>query len=270
MCRTIFIYLHQHLLQKRETEYRVYIVSINCIPFIDMIKKGEHVTTYCCIQCTCNSFLVLVLPVCIHDSHAKSDCYSKYSNIKAWPSTAMVEISYYNSSNVCLCVCVCVCVFPISSEVLVGVYRWTSHLPLRGSFSKRSTGRPVNGSLSLSTILHMRQPHATRCNGAFSFAAGKQQSLILRLLLHCISTLYVGAPRNCPWGVVFLKGQWVDGSTGRRVNGSNGSHLNGVCRWTSQLPSWVFFRQGQQVDGSKGQTGRRVDGSLSLSLYYIW
>ena len=105
---------------------------------------------------------------------------------------------------VCVFVCVFVCSpspprsFDGSSPNLVGVCRWTSHLPLRGSFSKRSTGRRVNGSLSLSTILYMRQPHATRCNGAFSLAAGKQQSLILRLLLHCISTLYVGAPRNCP------------------------------------------------------------------------
>ena len=40
-------------------------------------------------------------------------------------------------------------------------------------------------------------------------------SLIRRLLLHCISTVYVGGPRNCPWGVLFLKGQRVDGSTGQ-------------------------------------------------------
>ena len=49
-------------------------------------------------------------------------------------------------------VCVFVCsLFPPrsfdgSSPNLVGVCRWTSHLPLRGSFSKRSTGRRVNGS----------------------------------------------------------------------------------------------------------------------------
>ena len=152
----------------------------------------------------------------------------------------------------------------MSSEVLwrifaklVGVCRWTSHLPLRGSFSKRSTGQRVNGSLSLSTILYMRQPHATRCNGAFSFAAGKQQSLILRLLLHCISTLYVGAPRNCPWGVLFLKGQRVDGS-----------HLYGVCRWTSQLPWGVLFRKGQQVDRSNGSTGQQVTFTFTI-LYMI-
>ena len=83
--------------------------------------------------------------------------------------------SYYNSSSVCLCVCLWVCSlspprsFDGSLPNLVGVCRLTSHLPLRGSFSKRSTGRRVNGSLSLSTILYMRQPHATCCNGAFCF-----------------------------------------------------------------------------------------------------
>ena len=66
---------------------------------------------------------------------------------------------------------------------LVGVCRRTSHLPLRGSFSKRSRGWRVNGSLLLSTILCMCQPHSTRCNGAFCFAVVKQQSLILRLFL---------------------------------------------------------------------------------------
>ena len=65
-----------------------------------------------------------------------------------------------------------VCVFvPLRSfdgslPNLVAVCRWTSHLPLRGSFSKRSTGRRVNGSLSLSTILYMRQPHATQLQKA--------------------------------------------------------------------------------------------------------
>ena len=119
-------------------------------------------------------------------------------------------------------VCLCVCSlspprsFDGSSPNLVAVCRWTSHLPLRAGVLFRK-GQRVNGSLSLSTILYMRQPHATRCNGAFCFAVCKQQSLILRLLLYCTSTLYVGAPRNCPWGVLFLKGQRVNGSTGQLV-----------------------------------------------------
>ena len=91
-------------------------------------------------------------------------------------------------------VCVFVCsLFPPrsfgrSSPNLVAVCRWTSHLPLRGSFSKRSTGRWVNGSLSLSTILYMRQPHATQLQKAPFALLLLLQSLIRRLLLHCIST----------------------------------------------------------------------------------
>ena len=124
--------------------------------------------------------------------------------------------------------------FDGSSPNLVGVHvcRFTSHLPLRGSFSKRSTGRQVNGSLSLSTILYMRQPHATRCNGAFCFAVGKQQSLILCLLLH---VLHLNNVCRCT-SQLPLRGSCSKRSMGRWVNGSNGSHLNGVCRWTSQLP----------------------------------
>ena len=38
-------------------------------------------------------------------------------------------------------------------------------------------------------------------------------------------------------------------------------HLDGVCRWTLELPLRASF--------SKRSTGRRVNGSLSLSLYYI-
>ena len=88
--------------------------------------------------------------------------------------------------SVCLFVCLSVCSlspprsFDRSSPNLVGVCRWTSELPLRGSFSKRSTARRVNGSLSLSTILYMHQPHATRCNGSSCL---QLQSLIRHLLL---------------------------------------------------------------------------------------
>ena len=137
---------------------------------------------------------------------------------------------------VCLFLCLCVCSlspprsFDESSPNLVGVCRWTSELPLRGSFSKRSTGRRVNGSLSLSTILYRDQPHTTELQRRLLL--GKQQSLIRRLLLWCMSTTYVGGLGNCYWGVLFLKRQRGDGST--------------------------------------GQMGQQVNGSLSLSLHYIW
>ena len=87
--------------------------------------------------------------------------------------------------------------FKFTSIHINRYFGWILPFTLEGFFFERSTDRPVNGSLSLSTILYRHQPHATRCNGAFCF--GKQQSLILRLLLHVL-------------------------------------HLNNVCRCTSQLP----------------------------------
>ena len=85
--------------------------------------------------------------------------------------------------------------FDRSSPNLVGVCRWTSELPLRGSFSKRSTARRVNGSLSLSTILYMCQPHSTQLQ--------KATLLLLHLIrlkgtFCCIDGwwVYVGGSRN--------------------------------------------------------------------------
>ena len=49
-------------------------------------------------------------------------------------------------------------------------------------------------------------------------------------------------------------------------------HLNGICRWTSQLLLRGSFSKrstGRRVNGSTAQTGQWVNGSLSLSLYYI-
>ena len=124
--------------------------------------------------------------------------------------------------------------FDGSSPNLVAVCRWTSHLPLRGSFSKRSTGRRVNGSLSLSSILHMRQPHATQLQKApFAFLLLQQSN-------------------SAPFAAL---------------------HFNSVCRWTLQLPLRGSFskrstgRRVNGLNGSTGQMGRWVNGSLSL--YYI-
>ena len=100
------------------------------------------------------------------------------------------DLSYYNSSSVCVFVCSLSPPrsFGGSSPNLVGVCTWTSHLPLKDSFSKRSMGRRVNGSLSLSTILFIRQPHATHCKRPLLLCCCLLQSLIRCLLLHCIST----------------------------------------------------------------------------------
>ena len=113
-----------------------------------------------------------------------------------------MHISYYKSSSVCLFVCLSVCSlspprsFDRSSPNLVGVCRWTSELPLRGSFSKRSMARRVNGSLSLSTILYMCQPHSIQLQ--------KATLLLLHLIrlkgtFCCIDGwwVYVGGSRNC-------------------------------------------------------------------------
>ena len=109
--------------------------------------------------------------------------------------------SYYKSSSVCLFVCLSVCSlspprsFDRSSPNLVGVCRWTSELPLRGSFSKRSTARRVNGSLSLSTILYMYQPHSTQLQKATLLLL---QLIRLKGTFCCIDGwwVYVGGSRN--------------------------------------------------------------------------
>ena len=187
-------------------------------------------------------------------------------------------LSYYKSSSVCLFVCLSVCSlspprsFDGSSPNLVGVCRWTSELPLRGSFSKRSTARRVNGSLSLSTILYMHQPHATRCNGSSCLQQQESNSAPLaRRLLHCTSRMYIGGP----WGLLFLKGQRLNGSTGqwvkrvdgRRVKRVDGSHLDGVCRWTSQLPLRGSFSKrstGRRLNESNGSTGQRLTFTFTI------
>ena len=113
----------------------------------------------------------------------------------------MHSTSYYKSSSVCLFVCLSVCSlspprsFDRSSPNLVGVCRWTSELPLRGSFSKRSTARRVNGSLSLSTILYMCQPHSTQLQKATFLLL---QLIRLKGTFCCIDGwwVYVGGSRN--------------------------------------------------------------------------
>ena len=80
--------------------------------------------------------------------------------------------SYYKSSSVCLFVCLSVCSlspprsFDRSSPNLVGVCRWTSELPLRGSFSKRSTGRRV--TFAFHYIIYMPASLHTAAKGDFA------------------------------------------------------------------------------------------------------
>ena len=171
-----------------------------------------------------------------------------------------------------------VCVFPISSEVLWPIFAklggcilYVSGPPIcpwgvlfrKGQRVDRSTG---HFHFPLYYICASLTPHAAK--GSFCFAGSAAESN-RRLLLHCISTAYVGGPRNCYWGVLFLKGQRVDGSTGHfhfhyiiydsRRHQAHATPLQKAHGVNGSTAQWVH--------GSTGQTGRRVNGSLSL--YYI-
>ena len=143
-------------------------------------------------------------------------------------------------------------------------------------------GRRVDGSTDhfrfpLYYICTSLMPHAATAPFAFAAvpAAECNSAPFARRVLHCISTVYVGGP----WGVLFLKGQRVDGSTGqwvkrvdgRRVKRVDGSHLDGLCRWTSQLPLRGSFSKrstGRRVNESNGSTGQRVTFTFTI-LYMI-
>ena len=113
--------------------------------------------------------------------------------------------------------------------------------------------------------------------------------------------VFVGGPPICPWGVLFRKGQRVDGSMGHfrfplyyigasfTPHAAKGSfcfpgsaaesnsapfaalHINDVCRWTSQLllrGSFSKRSMGRRVNGSNGLTGQRVTFTFTI-LYMI-
>ena len=104
--------------------------------------------------------------------------------------------------------------FDGSSPNLVGVCRLTSHLPLRGSFSKRSMASRVNGSLLLSTILYRDQPHTTQLQR--HLLLGKQQSNSAPFAVVHVNDV-------CRWTwQLLLRCSFSKTSTGRRVNGSMG------------------------------------------------
>ena len=115
--------------------------------------------------------------------------------------------------------------FDGSSPNLVGVCRWTSELPLRGSFSKRSRGRLVNGSLSLSAILYAPTSRHTAAKGAFCFAATASKSLIrAKGTFCCTASRRVVAV--CRWtSELPLRGSFSKRSTGRWVNRSTSQRV---------------------------------------------
>ena len=156
--------------------------------------------------------------------------------------------------------------FDGSSPNFVGVCRWTSHLPLRGSFSKRSTGRRVNGSLSLSTILYRDQPHTTQLQKAPFALVPQLQSLIRRLLLLHINGI-------CRWtSQLLLRGSFSKRSTGQRINGSNGStgqfHFQYMIYDSRRRQAHATALQ--KAHGLNGSTGQWVHGSTGhFHFHYI-
>ena len=149
----------------------------------------------------------------------------------------------------------------------VGVCRWTSHLPLRGSFSKKSTGRRVNGSLSLSTILYRRQPHTTQLQKAPFALVPQLQSLIRRLLLLHINGI-------CRWtSQLLLRGSFSKRSMGQWVKRVTFTFtilymIADDARLTPPRCKKHTGSIGRRVNGSTGQTGRRVTFTFTI-LYMI-
>ena len=108
---------------------------------------------------------------------------------------------------------------PFAALHLSAVCRCTSQLPLRGSFSKRSTGRWVDGSTG-------QTGH--------------------------ISTVYVGGPRNC------LEGSFSKRSTGQRVNGSTHQRVKWVDGSTDHFHYIIYDSRRRQAHATPLQKAHSV------------
>ena len=178
-----------------------------------------------------------------------------WATLETGPNTSHTSKSYYNSSSVCVFVCFLSPPrsFGRSSPNLVGVCRWTSHLPLRGSFSKRSTARWVNGSLSLSTILYMPQPHATQLQRRlFAWQAAESNSAPF-------AVLHVNDVCRWTWQLL-LRGSFSKRSTGRRVKRVNGStghfHFHYIIYHSRRHQAHATpLQKAHGVNGSNGSMG---------------
>ena len=103
-------------------------------------------------------------------------------------------------------------------------------IALEGFFSKRSTGQRV--TFAFHYIIYGPPSHHTAATAPFAWQAAESNS--------------------APFAVV---------------------HVNDVCRWTWQLLLRGFFSKTstmQRGDGSTGQTGQRVNGSMGhFHFHYI-
>ena len=152
--------------------------------------------------------------------------------------------------------------FDGSSPNLVGVCRLTSHLPLRGSFSKRSTG---HFHFPLYYIGASLTPHSCKRRLLLCWLCC---SLIRRLLLLHLNGI-------CRWTSQLL----LRGSFSKRSTGQTGQRVTFTftilymiavdARLTPPRCKKHTGSMGRRVNGSTGQRVKRVNGSLSLSLYYI-
>ena len=159
-------------------------------------------------------------------------------------------------------------------------------IALEGFFFERSTGRRVNGSLSLSTILYRDQPHTTQLQKAPFALVPQLQSLIRHLLLLHINGI-------CRWtSQLLLRGSFSKRSTGqrvkgvKRVNGSKGSNgstghfhfhyiiydsrrcqANATPLQKSTRAQWVDRSMGPWVNGSNRSTCQRV--TFTFTILYI-
>ena len=102
------------------------------------------------------------------------DVFNEFTISSAMAITSCT--SYYNSSSVCMFVCSVSAPrsFDGSSPNLVAVCRWTSELPLRGSFSKRSTGQRV--TFTFHYIIYAPASRHTAAKGPFCFAAAAESN----------------------------------------------------------------------------------------------
>ena len=150
--------------------------------------------------------------------------------------------------------------FDGSSPNFVGVCRWTSHLPLGGSLSKRSTG---HFHFPLYYICASLTPHAGKV--AFGFAGSAAESN---------SAPFAALHFNgvCRWtSQLLLRGSFSKRSTGRRVNVSTGQRVTFTFTILYMIADNARLTplRCKKHTGSMSRRVKRVDGSLSLSLYYI-
>ena len=120
----------------------------------------------------------IILPVTliaiIHKLQNFVPPFTLYLDVEITPNPARIHHTIIRAAFVCLSVCLFVCSptpprsFDGSSPNLVAVCRWTSELPLRGSFLKRSTGQRVKRHFFGADDTRLRPHHCKRHTASFA------------------------------------------------------------------------------------------------------